>query len=83
MMYDQAEAACRRISSRSASFGRIGQRYSELAQTLMAGPDTPLRTLALRQLADSFDSAVALLEKVRQSTDNPLHGQRTPGQRNG
>ena len=82
-MYDQAEASLRRISSKSSSFGPIGRMYSELAQTLMAGPDTPLRTLALRQLADSFDSAVALLKKVRQSTDNPPHGQRTPGQRNG
>jgi hypothetical protein len=82
-MYDRAEAARRRILARCAGAGLIGRRYAELANTLMAGPDSHQRTMALSQLADSCDNAIALLEKVRQSRGNSPGSRRSPGQTNG
>jgi hypothetical protein len=82
-MYDHAEAARRRIAARATEAGVVGRRYAELANLLMQGPDSPLRTSALKQLADSCDNAVALVEKVRQSTGNSRTNGRSPDQSNG
>lgn len=82
-MYDRAEAARRRILARAAGTGPVGRKYVELANTLMASPDSPLRTLALKQLADSCENALALMEKVPQSRGNPPLNRRSPGQTNG
>ena len=82
-MYDHAEAARRRIQARTRGGDRIGEMYVKLANTLMAGPDSALRTSALKQLADSCDNAIALVEKVRQSQGNPPRSRRPPGQTNG
>ena len=82
-MYDHAEAARRRIAMRVKGAGPVGKGYLDLANILMTGPDSPLRTSALKKLADSCDNAIALVEKVRQSRGNSSHGRRSPGQRNG
>lgn len=82
-MYDHAEAARRRILARAAEAGVVGRKYLELANLLMQGPDSPLRTSALKRLADSCDNAIALVEKVRQSQGNSRSNRRSPGQRNG
>lgn len=82
-VYDHAEAARRRIIARSANGGSIGRKYAELANTLMAGPDSPLKTAALKKLADSCDNAMGLVEKVRQSPGNSYRNRRSPGQTNG
>jgi hypothetical protein len=79
-MYDHAEAARRRIIARSRDAGPVGRKYVELANLLMTGPDSPLRTSALKKLADSCDNAIALVEKVRQSPGNPSARRRSPGQ---
>jgi len=67
----------------AADGGLVGEKYLDLANTLMAGPDSPLRTAALKKLADSCDNAIALVEKVRQSPGNPPRNRRSPGQTNG
>lgn len=82
-MYDHAEAARRRILFRARHAGPLGEEYVKLANFLMGAPDSPLRTTALKQLADSCDNAIALLEKVRQSRGNPSRNRRSPGQSNG
>lgn len=82
-MYDQAEAARRRILTRVRGSGLLGRQYLELANNLMRAPDSPLRTLALKQLADSCDNAIALLEKTRQQRENRRDNRRSPGQSNG
>lgn len=83
MMYDRAQAARRRILDRAAGGGPAGRKYAELASLLMRAPDSPLRTTALKQLADSCDNAMALLEKVRQSPGKPSGRRGPPGQTNG
>lgn len=79
-MYDHAEAARRRILTRVRGAGLLGGQYLELANILMSAPDSALRTTALKQLADSCDNAIALLEKVQQQQENPGHNRRSPGQ---
>lgn len=81
-MYDHAEAARRRIITRARHTGPVGRKYVELANLLMTGPDSALRTSALKKLADSCDNAIALVEKVRQSPGNPSANPRSPGQSN-
>ena len=81
-VYDHAEAARRRILARAANGGAVGRKYAELANALMAGPDSPLRTSALKKLADSCDNAMGLVEKVRQSPGNSHRSRRSPGQTN-
>lgn len=82
-MYDHAEAARRRILARSRHAGPVGRKYVELANLLMTGPDSPLKTSAMKKLADSCDNAIALVEKVRQSQGNPSARRRSPDQSNG
>ena len=82
-MYDHAEAARRRIIARSNDGGLLGRKYIELANLLMRGPDSALRTGALKKLADSCDNAIALVEKVRQSPGNTPATRRSPDQTNG
>jgi hypothetical protein len=82
-VYDQAKAARHRILARSQNAGSLGRRYLELANILMSGPDSPTRTSALKQLADSCDNAIALLEKTRQSQEKSQRNPRSPGQSNG
>jgi hypothetical protein len=82
-MYDHAEAARRRILARAATGGSLGERYVELANMLMREPNTPLRTSALKKLADSCDSAVSMVEKARQYGGNSRERRHPPGQRNG
>lgn len=82
-VYDHAEAARRRILARAAGGGTLGRKYAELANILMAGPDSSLRTSALKKLADSCDNAIALAERVRQSGGNSSHNPGSPGQTNG
>lgn len=82
-MYDHAEAARRRIVMRAAEGGILGRKYVELANMLMSGPDSPLRTSALKKLADSCDNAIALAERVRQSRGNSSRNPKSPGQTNG
>jgi hypothetical protein len=65
-MYDHAQAARRRILARATTGGDLGKKYVELANLLMREPSTPLRTSALKRLADSCDSAVSMVEKRRQ-----------------
>lgn len=81
-VYDQAEAARRRILARAQGGGSVGRKYVELANTLMSGPDSPLRTAALKKLADSCDNAMGLVEKARQSTGNLRRNRRSPDQTN-
>lgn len=82
-MYDQSEAARRRIISSAASTGPLGRKYIELSNILLCGPDSPQRTSALKALADSCDHAAAMAEKMRQSMENSPRNGKPPGQTNG
>jgi hypothetical protein len=77
-MYDHAEAARRRVVIGAKNGGAVGAMYVKLANTLMQAPDFPTRTAALKKLADSCDSAMALTEKVRQSRGNSPDSSRSP-----
>ena len=82
-MYDPARAAWQRILTRSAHAGSLGKQYRDLANILMTGPDSPLRTNAMKQLADSCDNAITLLEKTQQTQGKSHNRRRSPGQSNG
>lgn len=79
-MYDHTEAARRRILMAAHGDGQVGRRYLELANLLMTAPDSPQKLTALRRLADSCESAMALMEKGRQSRGNSSGNRRTPGE---
>lgn len=82
-MYDRAQAARKRILLATQGHGRTGRIYRDLANLLICGPDCPQKEAALKRLADSCDSAMAMLAKAGQSRGNPSREQHPPGETNG
>ncbi|AXH66186.1 hypothetical protein SEA_SATIS_25 [Streptomyces phage Satis] len=82
-MYDHTEAARRRILLASADGGTLGRMYRDLANILNTAPNSPQKLTAMKKLADSCESAMALVEKTRQSKRNPPANRRPPGETNG
>ena len=76
-MYDRAEAARRRIVAATSEGGHLAVAYRDvMSQILRLSPDFR-QGLALKQLADSCENAMRLVEKTRKPHDNQ-HG--TPEQ---
>lgn len=82
-MYDRTRAARKRILVATQGYGKTGRMYRDLANILICGPDCPQKEAALKRLADSCDSAMAMLAKAGQSSGNSPCGQHPPGETNG
>lgn len=82
-MYDHTEAARRRVLLAASEGGTLGRMYCDLANILNSAPDCPQKLAAMKRLADSCESAMALVEKTRQSKRNPPANGRPPGETNG